>query len=355
LNVHGIDPNFASGILEDAPLHLAAEMGHSAIVELLLAVANIDPDVRGECHDTPLIHACRNGHVSIVQQLLARGDVDVNACGSVYRHTPLIAACDMGHVEIINLLLAKDGINIDLVNGTTPLAAAAGRGLVEVVEYFLARDNLNPNNIGDRNHALGCAASGGYVDVMKLLLDHPDVDPNFARGFHYRDTALVLGARFPDVVKLLLDQRGIDVNHQNYWGHTALYWAAFYNSVESANLLLERDNLNVNISTNTAGGGCAWTALHVACIRGSREVVDLLLMRGDIDPNARDEAWYTPLAYAYSIPIVRSLLSHRDIDPNVRNRDGVTILAHFRESRGSMDGRCADEIESLLLAAGARA
>jgi ankyrin repeat protein len=39
LKVHGINPNFKGGA---APLLLAAEEGHSAIVELLLAVVNIN-------------------------------------------------------------------------------------------------------------------------------------------------------------------------------------------------------------------------------------------------------------------------------------------------------------------------
>jgi ankyrin repeat protein len=62
------------GELQATPLLLAAQAGHSVIVELLLAVVNINPDVRaGDCEHgyTPLISACQMGHVSIVQQLLA--------------------------------------------------------------------------------------------------------------------------------------------------------------------------------------------------------------------------------------------------------------------------------------------
>jgi hypothetical protein len=51
------------------------------------------------------------------------------------------------------------------------------------------------------------------MHVMKLLLNRPDVDPNFAGGSDGA-TPLILGADFPDVVKLLLDQQGIDVNSQ---------------------------------------------------------------------------------------------------------------------------------------------
>jgi ankyrin repeat protein len=227
------------------------------------------------------------------------------------------------------------------------------------VESLLARENFDPNIVTDfGEYALEDAACRGDVNITKLLLDRPDVDPNLARGLH--DTPpLILGALFPDVVKLLLDQQGIDVNCQkNSGGSTALIETACFNCVESAKLLLERDDINVNVP-NSAG----LTALHYACLNESLEVVDLLLEREDIDLNTRDLDWVTPLALACriiinengrSILIIRSLLSHRNTDPNILNRNGDSILADFMKYRHEMDSRYADEIESLLRNAGAR-
>ncbi|KAN0068628.1 Ankyrin repeat-containing domain protein [Elaphomyces granulatus] len=275
LKVHGIDPNFEGGQLRAAPLLLAAEEGHGAIVELLLAVDNIDADVRHLRHGllddrddygyrpdygyTPLMCACARGHISIVQQLLARTDVDVNARGRYYG-TPLIVACDKRHLKIINLLLAKDSIDINLTHGgKTPFIVAARMGLVEVLESLFRRKNFDPNIVTIfGRYALGDAAARGDVNVMKLLLRHPKVDPNFAGGSR---SSLMLGALFPNVVKLLLEQQGIDVNYEkgDYLG-TALMKTAAYNCVESAKLLLERDDIKVNIPNSS----CGRTALHWA-------------------------------------------------------------------------------------------
>jgi ankyrin repeat protein len=79
---------------------------------------------------------------------------------------------------------------------------------------------------------------------------------------------------------------------------------AHYNCVESAKLLLERDDINVNFP-NSDG----WTALHRACHEASLvEVVDLLLERDDIGINARDvDNWDTPACHngrGRSIPII---------------------------------------------------
>jgi ankyrin repeat protein len=357
LKVHGIDTNFQGGRLQAPPLHLAAQEGHSAIVELLLTVPNIDPNVTDTCFDyTPLMCACMNGHVSIVEQLLARDDVNFNARGG-YGDTPLILACRRSHIEIINLLLAKDGIDINLHYATTPFIEAARKGLVEVVESLLAREDFDPNIVADSGvYALGDAAYRGNVDVMKLLLGHPDVNPNLAGGFY--GTPLMLGASFPNVVKLLLGQQGIDINYyqENSSGlSTALIKTVCYNYAESAKLLLERDDTNVNIPNSTG-----LTALHWACLNESLELVDLLLGRDDINLNTRDVNGKTPLALACrkenrrSIPIIRSLLSHRNTDPNILNRNGDSILADFMKYRHKMDSRYAYEIESLLRKAGSR-
>jgi ankyrin repeat protein len=246
---------------------------------------------------------------------------------------------------------------------------------VEVVKSLLARADFDPNIVAtapgdygwnyewnyeanyqrnyEANYALGDAAHRGDIDVMKLLLDHPAVDPNFA-GRPGGSTPLI---QFPDVVKLLLDQEYIDINYQKNSGalSTALIKTAAYNWLESTKLLLGRDDIDVNISNSTG-----LTALHCACLNnGSLKVVNLLLERDDIDLNPRDIEWETPLSLAccnkndQSIPIIRSLLSHHDTDPNILNSNGVANFMKYRY-RSYMDSCRADEIESLLRNAGAR-
>ena len=120
---------------------------------------------------------------------------------------------------------------------------------------------------------------------------------------------------------------------------------ACYNCVESAKLLLERDDINVNIRDRDG-----WTALHYACYEESLEVVELLLERDDINPNLQNNSGKTALSEAADsngiIRCVKLLLERDDINVNIPDMDGRTAL-HYACSRGSL------EIESLLRAAGA--
>ena len=68
------------------------------------------------------------------------------------------------------------------------------------------------------------AASGGYADIVKLLIDHgANVNAKSSVG----NTALTYACcgGYEDVVKILLDA-GADVEHQNENGHTPLMEAA---------------------------------------------------------------------------------------------------------------------------------
>jgi ankyrin repeat protein len=353
LNVDGIDCNFMGGPLQAAPILLAAEEGHSAIVALLLSAVNIDPDIPSEGYIkfTPLLYACWKRHVSIVRQLLAREDVDCNTLRSSW--TPLTLACYFGNIEIVNLLLGRDDLDVNLSNGSkTPLITAVETGLVEVVESLLTRDDLKPNIVNNHGeHVLGHAVCLGKVDVVKLLLDHPSIDPNFmANG----QTALMLAWQ-ADMVKLLLEREGIEVNRQDSFGLTALCKAAFRGHSEIGKLLLEREDININLPDNL-GRTPLFAAVSCDCL----ELVDLLLKKDGIDPNPKViDSGRTPLAHAChfdgSTAIVRSLLSHPNTDPNAVDNNGVSILADFMTFRHfRVDSLQADEIKLLLRTAGAR-
>jgi ankyrin repeat protein len=232
------------------------------------------------------------------------------------------------------------------------------------------------------------------VEVVKLLLNHPDIDPNFKAASGY--TALMCAVRpYADVrvVRLLLGHEGTNVNQRNDRGRTALHVAAYSGALKAAELLLEREDIDINLPDNNG-----WTPLFYACSstpwiakllldhpdidvnrqngegrtalchvisRNNLKAAKLLLEREDLDINRPDNNGYTALFWACnidydvyrvgsSVAIVRSLLSHRDTDPNAINDNGDSVFAHFMRHRCLIDSHEAGEIEFLLKKAGSR-
>ena len=133
-----------------SPLWLAAQQGHAAIVELLLAhkpAVDVNRTCPGGFDQTPLWCAATGGYAAVVKLLLQRADVDVNAADSVYGETPLHRAAAEGFVSVVELLLKHRHIQVNAVDGS----------------------------YGDT--ALQKAAQNGHDDVMKKLIAHPDIDP----------------------------------------------------------------------------------------------------------------------------------------------------------------------------------
>ena len=206
------------------------------------------------------------------------------------------------------------------------VAAYGGPGRVHLVEQLLKVRGINPNTMNDNEgNTLESAANMGETDIVKLLLDHPDINPNFLERNAHGQSAL-MRTTMPEVARLLLDRNDINVNLQDNEGWTALIWACWYNNASMVNLLLEREDVDPNIRTMRGH-----TALTLSCILSPTSRVDivrLLLSRRDTDPN--------PI-----VPIGLLNLHHgnfRLLDRVIRN-----VTPHFGE-----------EIESLLRAAGAR-
>ena len=251
LEVDGINPNFGGnpppertigydhvdGFSADLkpkfgpPLVSAARGGHSAVVELLLAAVNIDPNARDQNGTTALCSACKNGHISIVKQLLARGDVDLNAHGFHGRLTPLTTACYNNHTEIINLLLSKEGIDVNLqaLNGETALylALSTGWNRLEAVKLLLEREDIDINlpKINGRT-PLHQAIRRRDLSIVKLLLGKKGIDPNVRDNEGYTPLAMACTGDLcndtTSIVGLLLSHCNTDPNPVDNNGVSAL-------------------------------------------------------------------------------------------------------------------------------------
>ena len=167
LLAEGADVNTAQGDGMTG-LHWAAEGGHAAVADLLLAAgAGVEARTRVGGY-TPLHLASRSGHGSIANALLDAGaDPGVTTTGSGV--TPLhLAAAAFDGADAVSALL-RSGAKVDALessSGQTPLMFAAVYGRAEVVAVLL-------------EHGANPATRTVTVDVLRNLA----VDREASRRF----------------------------------------------------------------------------------------------------------------------------------------------------------------------------
>ncbi|EAY03683.1 hypothetical protein TVAG_031820 [Trichomonas vaginalis G3] len=114
---------------------------------------------------------------------------------------------------------------------------------------------------------------------------------------------------------------GANVNIKNYYGETALHYAALNNSKEIVEVLL---SYGANINEKDESGE---TALHKAALHNSKEEAEVLLLHG-ANINEKDESGETALhiaAFKNNKEIVEVLLTH-GANINEKNKNGKAAL-----------------------------
>lgn len=261
-------------------LMLAATAGHAKIVEILL---NNQAELEAQSErtkDTALSLACSSGRYEVVEILLARGANKEHR--NVSDYTPLSLAASGGYVSIIKLLLTH-GAEINSRTGSklgiSPLMLAAMNGHAQTVKLLLDMgSDINAQIETNRNTALTLACFQGRVDVVSLLLDRK------ANAEHRAKTGLTplmeaASGGFVDVGRVLLD-KGADVNAPPVPSSrdTALTIAADKGHCKFVELLLAR-GAAFDVK-NKKGNSPLW----LACNGGHIDVVNLLIQAGaDVD------------------------------------------------------------------------
>lgn len=159
-------------------LECAALNRWGEIVELLVTMDDLFPSLTSPCAEAVLLHAAEGGHKAIVDRILATGKADLNA-KSLDGMTPLAYAASKGYADIVIQLLSTGRIEIDTEDsiGRTPLAYAVFGGHAAVVRILLSTGQVDP----DHRDMCGStplfeAAANGHEDVIRQLLAIPRAD-----------------------------------------------------------------------------------------------------------------------------------------------------------------------------------
>jgi ankyrin repeat protein len=354
-----INPNLLAAEEMSRPLGTAIQHDDKAILEVLLARPDVNPNLsHGEC-STFLTFAIETGNLEIVRRLLQRPDIDPNMRDKGLNHnTPLLAAVYSKRYDIIEELLKHTGLD---PNGQslepslgTALFYTAGKGREPVVKLLLTRPDIDVN-LGNSNATpLANAILGDHIGTVELLLAHDKIDPNYApkfpktytrlhsrpgqdKTFELKTSYAKKNKRYVRMIPLclaaegghlqssmmLLDHPTIDINVTDGTGRTALWWAVFRGLPDLVRLLLDR-GAGAVINLKDVQG---WTPLHVATNYSYPLPVDYLLEHPDVDPNAINQDGDAPLhlsIYSNNIDTVAKLLKHPKINKRLPMKGGVT-------------------------------
>ncbi|KAJ8920471.1 hypothetical protein NQ315_005339 [Exocentrus adspersus] len=244
---HNADIEAQSERTKDTPLSLACSGGRYEVVELLLT-RNANKEHRNVSDYTPLSLAASGGYVNIIKLLLNHGAEINSRTGSKLGISPLMLAAMNGHTAAVKLLLDMGSdINAQIeTNRNTALTLACFQGRHEVVSLLLDRKANVEHRAKTGLTPLMEAASGGYVDVGRVLLDK-GADVNATPVPSSRDTALTIAADKGHVrfVELLLC-RGAQVEVKNKKGNSPLWLAANGGHLPVVELLY---NVNADIDS----------------------------------------------------------------------------------------------------------
>ncbi|CAN5974089.1 unnamed protein product [Sphagnum jensenii] len=267
-------------------VQMAARMGHVQIVKILLEIPEVD--VASALHG-----AARNGHRGVVEELLNSGkEVRVNTLKQEIlddaqdrssfgeEFNPLHLASIYGHASVVQTLCEdnKRRLQVNIESkpaGVTAVQMAAEMGHVEIMKSLLERPEV------EIAWALHGAAKNGHHGVVEELLNsgkevrvntlkHEILDDaqnrsSFGEKFSPLHLASISG--HASVVQALCGdrKRRLEVNNKSDVGVTAIQMAVQMGHVLIVKILLETPEVEI-----------AW-ALHGAAKNGHCGVVELLL------------------------------------------------------------------------------
>ncbi|KAF9279791.1 hypothetical protein BGZ88_012549 [Linnemannia elongata] len=264
-------------------LESGSDMSIHSTLHVSLAASPIQSrDAEG---NNGLLLACKSHQVDMLRYLLQEQGNSI-VVANFEGKTPLMMAIELDNIELARVVLEavvrqdKDAINRQDVLGNTAMHMAAAKENSAFLKELLSVDsNLGlPNNDGDTPLIIASKLSersDHYRSSVRLLsssMKSEELDRQNNRG----DTAIHF-ITDTTLIKHLV-QCGANPEVDNYAGWTPLLKWALHDYAAVVKCLLETGRVNV-LMVDSRG----YSPLHMACLRGNLEMVQMLQAYTPID------------------------------------------------------------------------
>lgn len=270
-----------------APIEIATQYGHSALVQLMLEKGAISS--REDAF--PLIHlACNYGKSRVMKLLIEKYRIRANELNKLIENktkTLIYIASEKGFIDVVSYLLSLE-VDVDKSSTKqmmTPLHIASFMGNKDLVTLLLTHKASADKTNSDRCMPIHLAYEQSQQKIVDQLL-----------GVTKKRKALLIACRLGQkyLVQQLLKAGVKDtINKPDQQGKTLLHYVCESGNVTMAALLVE---YGAKVNKTTESG---LTPLYIACKGGHLNLVEYFIINTDVDinePNVEDGD--TPLACA---------------------------------------------------------
>ncbi|CZR56660.1 uncharacterized protein PAC_06549 [Phialocephala subalpina] len=330
------------------PLLIASYFGHLTTVELILSK---EPGTAPDLGARAIYWASRMGRNAVVDRLLRENfnpDLEI-----VTGQTALIAAVTLGHLAVVKHFLEDDGaipgqggyrVNHAAIRGRTPLSIAASNGSVDIVRILLQHPQIQPDIVSsDHRTPLHWAVCGKYLDIVQMLLTDNRISVNRVDREGRNVLSLAAEAGDNEIVKYLISFTQLRADEPDNEGRTAFSWAAGAGHLETVRLLRRScaistksmpARIDIGKRDNAGRNPLSW-----ACGAGHCNVVEYLIRHNRQGVDTADLDGWAPLAWAlfsHNPKVVRLLLDSGFVDVNKKDANGRSPLS-FAVDYGYLD------------------
>jgi ankyrin repeat protein len=284
------------------PLHAASGGGSAGMVQLLLQ-KGADPNSRSGSGKTALMTSCAERKAEVAALLLKDPRIRVRlqdeqgrtALHYVKATGPGGAASLASAMAtvVVPALLKLDPTLLETIDysGNTPLLQACHNGEYEVTASLLAA-GANANVVNWKGMTpLFWAASNGHANLVTLLLEKGEADPNFQNLFPGLSALMLAATNGHLTTAQALLKAGAMVGMATRTQSTAMHFAVKNGHSAIVQLLLTaKANVNAQDETDAA-------PLHLAAAAGDAPTIAVLLAN-KASLNLKDQQQCTPLNYA---------------------------------------------------------
>ena len=416
---------------EKSPLYLSVENEAEEVVQSLLLHENIEINAKFLSNEigtstkyylekSPLFLAIEKGLENIASILLMNPKTDVNSqmtksyeagkFNSLKKEAPIHLAISNNELNCFNQFLKREDIDLTCLKiqkfnlwkkieekVLTPLQIAIIKGRTSMVKALLEKQNIDINNVSkivkhefdnktmktmfsngykyliidNQRTALHFAVENNDLEIVKLLLERPDIDANKKKIFSFStinntllgsDIEQIRGA-LETLKKERDEKKKIENNEEEEETvqiegdgeqHTleskmineqsALHLAIKNNNFDIVEALIGSQKIDINsVSTNNFNGYfieeeraekevIKYTDLHIAAELGTPEIIELIASQKEIDINAKHieesesiKSVAGPLKYGWKKTVEKTAI-HIAIEENISENAKALLI-----------------------------